>query len=82
MWEVRFWKFDNELCVVNGFESSDEARAWLRQFISKERPNLRLDLAHVPFWIPSGMTEQAANEEQALQRLSLVLQHVDQFFNL
>ena len=77
MWEVRFWNFDNELCVVNGFETSDEARAWLRQFLSKERPYLMMDFAHVPFWIPSGMPEflhsQAANEEMAWERLMLVL---------
>ena len=90
MWEVRFWKFDNELqpvmCVVNGFESIFEASAWLMGFLNKERANLKLDLAHVPFWIPSGMPEswhsQAANEENALDRLMLVLQPADHVLDL
>ena len=86
MWEVRYWNFENELCVVNGFESSDEARAWLRQFISKMRPNLRMDLTHVPFWIPSAMPDlwhsQAANEEFAWNRLHLLMQPADNLFDL
>ena len=75
MWEVGFWKIaDNEFCVVNGFYTFDEAHAWLRKFLSKDRPDLQLDLAHIPFCIRTGLELES---EDSSSESSLELESED-----